>query len=104
MWGLLVGICIGVLQVFGLYKFGKMILGENSAAKVLGAFLLLVKMALIVLIVILISTVSLTHVIWTAGGMLLGLTAALVFGNIRQQKKHDSDREITGGKDGRNGG
>ncbi len=104
MWGLFVGICIGLLQVIGLYKFGKMILGENSVAKILGAFLLLVKMALIVFIIILISTVSLTHVIWTAGGMLLGLIAALVFNNIRQRKKLDLDREITGGKDGSDGG
>jgi hypothetical protein len=86
MWGLFVGIIIGVLQAVGLYTFGKMILGENNKAKALGAFLLLVKMALIVLVIILISTVSLTHVIWTAGGMFLGLIAALVFINMRKQK------------------
>ncbi len=87
MWGLFVGIIIGVLQVIGLYTFGKMIFGENNKAKVLGAVLLLVKIALIILVLVLISKVSLTHVIWTAGGMLLGLIATLVFKSMRQQKK-----------------
>ena len=87
MWGLFVGIVIGVLQVIGLYTFGKMIFGENNKAKVLGAVLLLVKIALIILVLVLISKVSLTHVIWTAGGMLLGLIATLVFKSMRQQKK-----------------
>lgn len=86
MWGLFVGIIIGVLQVIGLYTFGKMIFGENNIARALGAVFLLVKIALIVLIIILISTVSLTHVIWTVGGMLLGLIAALVFINRRLHK------------------
>ncbi len=103
MWGLFVGIAIGVLQVIGLNVFGKMILGENNKAKALGAFLLIVKMALIVLIIVLISTVSLAHVIWTAGGMLLGLIGALVFNNMRHHKTDHSDREITGGKDSSNG-
>jgi hypothetical protein len=64
-----------------------MIFGENNTAKALGAFLLIIKMALIVLVIVLISTVSLTHVIWTAGGMFLGLMAALVFMNMRKRKK-----------------
>ncbi len=87
MWGLFVGIVIGVLQVIGLYTFGKMIFGENNKAKVLGVVLLLVKIALIILVLVLISKVSLMHVIWTAGGMLLGLIATLVFKSMRQQKK-----------------
>ena len=87
MWGLFVGIIIGVLQVIGLYTFGKMIFGENNKAKVLGVVLLLVKIALIILVLVLISKVSLMHVIWTAGGMLLGLIATLVFKSMRQQKK-----------------
>ena len=87
MWGLFVGIIIGVLQVIGLYTFGKMIFGENNKAKVLGTVLLLVKIALIILVLVLISKVSLTHVIWTAGGMLLGLIATLVFKSMRQKKK-----------------
>ena len=76
-----------MLQVIGLYTFGKMIFGENNKAKVLGAVLLLVKIALIILVLVLISKVSLTHVIWTAGGMLLGLIATLVFKSMRQKKK-----------------
>jgi cobalamin biosynthesis protein CobD/CbiB len=99
MWGLFVGIVIGVLQVIGLYTFGKMIFGENSKAKLLGALLLLVKIALIILVLVLISTVSLTHVIWTAGGMLLGLIGTLAFKSMRHHNKDMKDRGNTGGKD-----
>ena len=80
------GIAIGVLQVIGLNAFTKMITGESIKAKALGVFLIFLKIALIVFIIILISAVSLTHVIWTAVGMLLGLIAALVFINIRNNK------------------
>ncbi len=103
MWGLFVGIIIGVLQVIGLYTFGKMILGENRKAKALGAFLLLAKIALIVLVFVLVSAVSLTHVIWTAGGMLLGLIGTLAFMTRRHKKKDINDRGNTGGKDSING-
>lgn len=99
MWGLFVGIIIGVLQVIGLYAFGKMIFGENSKAKALGAVLLIVKIALIVFIFVLISTVSLTHLIWTAGGMLLGLIGTLAYKTMRHKKKDMKDRGNTGGKD-----
>ncbi len=87
MWGLFVGLVIGFLQVLGLKIFGKMIFGDNDSAKPLGVLLLMVKIALIVFILYLISTVSLTHVIWTAGGMLIGLIATLAVINKRDQKK-----------------
>ncbi len=77
MWGILVGLVIGALQVLALRILGKMILGDKLAAKALGAVLLIVKIAVIVLILYLIANVSLTHLLWTAGGMLIGMTAAL---------------------------
>ena len=86
MWGLFVGILIGVLQVLGLNILGRMLLGENIKAKMLAILLIFVKIAVIVSVIILISTVSVTHVIWTAVGMLLGLIAALVFFNMRKPK------------------
>lgn len=85
MWGLFVGIAIGILQVLALNILGKMILGDNAAAKMLGALLLMAKIAVIVFIFYLISTVSLTHVIWTAGGLFAGLIAALAF--LSKRKK-----------------
>lgn len=86
MWGLFVGIVIGVLQVLGLRVFGKMLIGESIAAKALAMVLIFIKIALIVFVIILISNVSIAHVIWTAGGMLLGLIATLVFFNMRKPK------------------
>lgn len=84
MWGLLIGLAIGVLQVLALTILGKMILGDRASAKLIGAVLLIVKIAVIVLILYLISTISLTHVIFTAVGMLTGLIAALVVLHIRR--------------------
>ena len=77
MWGILVGLVIGALQVLALRILGKMILGDKLAAKALGAVLLIVKIAVIVFILYLIANVSLTHLLWTAGGMLIGMIAAL---------------------------
>lgn len=88
MWGLLIGLAIGVLQVLALTILGKMILGDRASAKLIGAVLLIVKIASIVLILYLISTISLTHVIFTAVGMLAGLIAALVFLLIRRKNNN----------------
>ena len=85
MWGLLIGLAIGVLQVLALTILGKMIFGDRASAKLIGAVLLIVKIGAIVLILYLISTISLTHVIFTAVGMLAGLIAALVFLQIRRK-------------------
>ena len=58
MWGIFVGIVIGVLQVLALTKLGGMIMGDGkSVFKLLGAVLLFIKMAAIVLILYLLSTV-----------------------------------------------
>ncbi len=102
MWGLLVGIIIGMLQVLGLSVFGKMILGKNNAKRVLGAVALVAKLALIILLICLISTVSLDCVIWTAGGMLLGLILSWVYVSKRSHMKDSKDREYTAGKDNSN--
>ena len=79
MWGLFIGVTIGVLQLLAVYKLGMMIFKGKSWERLAGGLLFLVKMAAIVFILYLMSTISLEHVIWTAGGMLLGLSAASVF-------------------------
>jgi len=70
MWGLFVGLGIGVLQVIALRALLGMIMGTQKA---LGALLLMLKFAAIAALLWLISTVSLMHLVWTAGGMLVGL-------------------------------
>jgi hypothetical protein len=91
MWGLFIGIAIGAAQVFALSKVGGMIMGDGKTGfKLLGAALLLIKMAAVVLVLYLLSTVSLTHLIWAAGGILVGLCIASVILILRRKK---SDRE-----------
>lgn len=93
MWGIFIGIAIGALQVFALKKLGSMIMGNGKAmVKLVGGALLLIKMALIVLILYLLSTVSLMHLVWAAGGILIGLTAASII-IVTRRKKTDSEDE-----------
>jgi len=84
---LFVGLAIGVLQVLALTILGKMILGEQASAKLIGILLLVAKVAVIILILYLISTISLTHVIFTACGMFAGLIVALAVVYLRGQKR-----------------
>ena len=91
MWGLLVGIAVGGLQVFAVNKLGSMILGGEPSAKLTGVLLFILKMAAITAILYLISTVSLEHLIWTAGGMLLGLVASSFYMLKRRRRRINGD-------------
>lgn len=103
MWGLFVGVVIGALQVAALGILGKMILGDSISAKLIGALLLMAKIAVIVFILYLIATVSLTHLIWTAAGMLAGLIIALVVTQMRRRTKKAEADSHTDGKDNSDG-
>lgn len=73
---------IGVAQVFALRALVKMIMGTQKA---LGALLLMLKIAAIVAILWLVSTVSLTHLIWAGVGMFAGLILGFVI--LQQTQK-----------------
>ncbi len=66
---------IGVAQVFVLRALIGMIMGTKQT---LGVLLLMLKIAAVVALLWLVSTVSLTHLIWAAGGMLAGLVLGLL--------------------------
>jgi hypothetical protein len=90
MWGLLVGAAIGGLQLLAVSKLGRMILGGETYRKLLGVLLFIAKMAAITVILYFISTVSLAHLIWTAGGMLLGLVSGSVY-MLKRRSKNNGD-------------
>lgn len=92
MWGIFIGIALGVLQVWALSKLGGMILGDKVSAKITGLLLFIGKTAVIVIILYLMSTVSLTHLIWTAGGMLIGLVSVSVYLLSRRKKTDGEER------------
>ena len=102
MWGLFIGLALGALQVVGISIFGKMVLGDNVSAKLIGAFLLMVKIAVIVLVLILIANISLTHLVWTVAGMLAGLILTLTIMQARRRKKAAASGH-TDGKDSNDG-
>ena len=88
MWGLMAGFAIGLLQVLALAQLWKMIISELLTAKLMGCLLLFIKMAVIVLLLYLISTVSFSHLLFAAGGMLAGIIAALLLIQRRSRKRN----------------
>ena len=91
MWGLFVGLAIGVLQVLAVVKLGGLVFGNKPILSIAGIILFFIKMTAIVLILYLISTISLEHLIWTAGGMLAGLVAVSVYLLKRRKKAPKED-------------
>jgi hypothetical protein len=83
MWGLIVGLGIGALQVFALRALIKMIMGTQ---RVLGVLLLMLKIAAVVALLWLVSTVSLMHLIWAAGGLFAGLILSSVILLLTQRR------------------
>lgn len=81
---------IGTLQVFALQALVKMIMGTR---KVLGALLLLIKIAAVVALLWLVSTVSLAHLIWAASGMLAGLILASVIVQFTQKRAGNDGKD-----------
>ncbi len=92
MWGFFVGLGIGTLQVIALRVLLGMIMGTH---KVLGALLLMLKLAAIAALLWLISTVSLVHLIWAGCGMLAGLIIGSVI-VLQLQKRAGKDRKDHG--------
>lgn len=91
MWGLAVGIGIGVAQVFALKALVKMIMGKRKA---LGMLLLLLKIAVVVALLWLVGSISVTHLIWAAGGTLAGLIIGILILQMLQKRagKDGDDR------------
>lgn len=103
MWEIFVGLAIGALQVLALKYLSRMILEGKPSSKLLGALLLLAKIALIVLILVTIARSSLTYLLYTAGGMLAGIIAALMIMLLRKAPQKSADGSDADGKDGSNG-
>ena len=80
MWGLFVGIALGIMQMALLRVLGNKILGDSAPwVKALSVLLIMAKFALIVFVLYLLFTVSFAHLIWAASGMLIGLVLCSVF-------------------------
>jgi len=95
MWGLFIGMALGALQIVALRLIGGKLLGNGKAwVKALAAFALAAKIALIVYILYLLYTASLTHLIWAAGGMLLGLIIASVVMIMLRKRADRKDNRV----------
>ena len=95
MWGLFVGIGLGAGQILALKALMGIIMRDsNTALKLLAFLLIIIKMAAIVLILVLLSRLSLQHVIWAAGGMSIGLVSVsliIFLGRKKTDKNEHAD-------------
>jgi hypothetical protein len=99
MWGLFVGMFIGGLQVLAVNKLGRMMFEGKIPEKIIGFALFLLKIGAIVTILYLIATVSLEHLVWTAGGILLGLTGVSIY-MVKRRRRAAVKAGVNGDDDG----
>jgi hypothetical protein len=100
MWGLFLGMLIGGLQILAVNKLGRMMFEGRMPEKIIGFTLFLLKIGAIVAILYLIATVSLAHLVWTAGGILLGLTAVSIY--MLKRRRRAAVKAGVNGDDGGN--
>lgn len=93
---------IGGLQLLAVNKLGRMLFGGKPIEKIIAFLLFMVKMAAIIAILYLISTISLEHLIWTAGGILLGLLAVSLY-MLKRRKRVDTGAQKGNAFSGVNG-
>lgn len=98
MIGLLIGIAIGALQIVALLCIKRMLSSPDIPLKFFGGLLFLAKLAAIIGLLIYISSISLSYLIFAAGGMFVGTVLTISITIIRQNGrkgkadgyKHDS--------------
>lgn len=93
---------IGGLQIFAVTWLGRMMIEGGPFEKIIGFSLFLLKMAAIIAVLYLISTVSLEHLLWAAGGILLGLLA-VSFYMLKRRRKGILEARSVNGDDSSNG-
>jgi hypothetical protein len=90
MWGLFVGIGLGLMQVLLLRKTVTLMLGTSSNGAVIAVLIFVLKLAVImgILLWIAFSTrPDFSPLLWTASAMVVVMIALPVYFNIKQAKK-----------------
>jgi len=87
MWGVFVGIGLGLLQVLLLRKVVDWITSNKTSGAMVAVFITLIKLAIILGVLFLLALISLETMIWAAGGMLVVMIGLPIYLNKRQNKK-----------------
>ncbi len=88
MWGLFVGIGLGLLQVLLLRKTVTLMLGNSSNGPVTAVLITVLKLAAILGVLLLLTfTVGIEPMLWAVGAMVVIMIAHPVYLNIKQAKK-----------------
>lgn len=84
MWGILVGLPLGLLQLIGVMKFSAMVTGggfkKSAVGYIIGNALLLIG------VFILMALISADYLLWTATGMVAFMIVASVVIYIKKMK------------------
>lgn len=93
MWGIFVGIGLGLLQAVLLRKTAEWITADKKKGSAIGIPVMIGKIALILIVLYLLAKVDLKVMIWGAGGMLATMIAYPIILNIRASKKQAQETE-----------
>ena len=84
MWGLIIGLPLGVLQVFGMMKFAEIVTTGKKSNKTI--FFVLADIIILLGVFILMAAFSPAHLLWTATGMVAVMIILSVIIYIRKMK------------------
>jgi len=71
MWGLFVGLGLGVLLYMHTAKFARAMTGQDGKSSAWLTVLTVLKYLIIIGVLVLMTMVSVAHVLWCAGGMVV---------------------------------
>ncbi len=96
MWGIFVGLALGIFEVLILRKTVMMITASKSNIA-LGVFISLGKLALILLVLWLMAKyVSLVAMMWCAGGLAISMIGIPIVKSIRTINKYKKEEQKGG--------
>lgn len=84
MWGLIIGLPLGVLQVFGMKKLAEIVTTGKKSKK--SVFFILADIIILLGVFILMAAFSPAHLLWTATGMVAIMIVLSVIIYIRNMK------------------
>jgi len=86
MWGIFVGIGLGILQLYLLRNITGMIGGPGKHSVLIVMPLILLKLIFIMFILYLMATVSIAHLLFTAGAMLVTILLVSVIYFLKKSR------------------
>lgn len=88
MWGIFLGVPLGVLQVYGTLKFTRMITSGKKNGK--AVWLILADIIMLIVVFFLMGSVSAVHLLWTVSamvGIMIVLSIVIYLKNMKANRR-----------------